>query len=215
MEHARILIADDQEGVRTILRMALSRRPVEVDEACDGRDALAHCLSGSYDLLLLDLRMPFLGGLEFLEQARAQHIDTPVLVISGHLDARDLPRAFGLGVVDFLSKPFEIGRMLETVDDLLLRQHELRQDIDWRVLANGPLLRRARALVQGRRWEEAEEVLSVILEREPGHSEALVLEGLIAEVGGRFGQAEADYKKACLTERHRGESSRCEWLHAG
>lgn len=195
MDLARILIIDDHEAVRDTLKLILGRRPVMVDEAGSGPEALRRLRDESYDMLLLDLKMPYLDGLDFLEQARLMGVETPVIVISAYLSPDELPRAFRLGVVDFLPKPLDMESFLDQVDEVFLRSHEFGLGEDPGLLRDEVRLRRAKALIQRRRFREARGLLPATSREGEGTPEELMLAGMLAEFFGDFDHAATAYKK--------------------
>lgn len=209
----KILIVDDHWGVRDTLRMILGKRPVEVGEAMNGPEALRLLKDRVYDLILLDLKMPYLEGLDFLEQARLMKVETPVIVISAYLSTDALPRAFRLGVVDFLPKPVNMDTFLSLVDDVLLRSEELSAGVDPKLLTGEAKLRRAKALIQRRRFPEARSFLPVVAGAAESTPEALMLTGMIAEFYGDFEGAAAAYKKT-VKDLDPLAKSGCGWLEA-
>ena len=85
--------------------MVLRSSGYEVEEARDGDEAIEHQRTAAADLILLDLRMPGLNGLETLYQLRAGGDETPVVILAAHIGVADVIAAMRLGVVDFLLKP--------------------------------------------------------------------------------------------------------------
>ena len=115
MKRSRILVAEDQPGVRHGLVRVLESAGYEVSEACDGSEAVARLRESLPDLLLVDLRMPGLDGLGVLEAVRAEGWDLPVVVLSANDDSEVAKSAMRLGARDYLLKPFDIQRVQESV----------------------------------------------------------------------------------------------------
>ena len=115
----RIAIADDDDMVRTALRRYLTQEPdfVWVGEGADGSDAIALVQSAVIDVLLLDVSMPRMGGLQALAQVRAAAPHTRVVMLSSHADHGYQQRSFQLGAVAYLLKggdPHEIVDAIRT-----------------------------------------------------------------------------------------------------
>jgi DNA-binding response OmpR family regulator len=107
---ARVLVVDDNKTSRMIVTKALKQLNCEWAEAATGADALQMLEKDTFDLVLLDIEMPDMTGLDVLRQMRAgtNRLDTPVLVISGLGEKRDVVvEAIELGAEDFLPKPFD------------------------------------------------------------------------------------------------------------
>jgi two-component system KDP operon response regulator KdpE len=115
-----ILVVDDEAQIRRALERALVARGYEVDAAADGVEALDHAAVCPPDLLVLDLNMPVLGGLEVTRQIRAWS-SVPILVLSVREDESDKIAALDSGADDYLTKPFGVGELLARVRALLRR----------------------------------------------------------------------------------------------
>jgi CheY-like chemotaxis protein len=119
---ARILVVDDEGGVRSVIRRVLETRGHTVVEAGDGRTALALQAQEPVDLVITDLFMPDVDGLEVVRELRVRGPDVPVLVLSGgdttgKMDLLQVAEAMGAKRV--LSKPFEVDELLKEVEDAL------------------------------------------------------------------------------------------------
>jgi diguanylate cyclase (GGDEF)-like protein len=117
---AHVLVADDEEDAREALRLVLTR-DYEVATVCDGEAALDAIRTERPDVVLLDLNMPRLDGLEVLERLRADPstAEVPVLFVSGHSDDALKVRGLDLGAVDYLQKPFSERELRARVDRTL------------------------------------------------------------------------------------------------
>ncbi len=105
----RVLVADDEPEIRSMLSRFLRRLGCEVDTAADGEEALEAMRRKRPDILLLDLRMPRLDGLGVLEQIRKEEIDVgPIWAISGYASDQEAERAMHLGATDFINKPLDL-----------------------------------------------------------------------------------------------------------
>jgi DNA-binding response OmpR family regulator len=115
----RILIVDDEPHIRRILRVALAAKRYEVTEAESGEDALTLMHSGKCDLLLLDINMPGITGLELCRNLRSTSdlMDVAVVVMSTGEEHR--AKALDAGADDYLSKPFGIMQVFSCVESNL------------------------------------------------------------------------------------------------
>ncbi|MCY3019222.1 MAG: response regulator [Planctomycetota bacterium] len=118
----RILVADDDRMVRTLLSKMLSSHGAVVVAAPDGQAALREALLAPFDLCILDVEMPVLGGLETCARLRATAFtkDLPVLFLTAHTDGETIERAFAAGASDYLSKPIHAVLLWQRVSNLLL-----------------------------------------------------------------------------------------------
>ncbi|MEP7268543.1 MAG: sigma-54 dependent transcriptional regulator [Saprospiraceae bacterium] len=112
---AKVLIADDERSIRRTLREILEFEKFTVDEAGDGLECLSKVKQCEYDVLLLDIKMPNLDGLETLEKIQQICPDLPVIMISGHANIDTAVDAVKKGAFDFISKPPDLNRMLITI----------------------------------------------------------------------------------------------------
>jgi len=112
---AKVLIVDDEAAIRRTLREILQFEKYEVDEAADGLEGLVKVKQKSYDVILLDIKMPKMDGMEALERMQELAPDTPVIMISGHGTIETAVDAVKKGAFDFLSKPPDLNRLLITV----------------------------------------------------------------------------------------------------
>ncbi len=116
---AKVLIVDDEAAIRRTLKEILQFEKFEVDEAADGLECLVKLKQRSYDVLLLDIKMPKMDGMETLERIQEITPDTPVIMISGHGTIETAVEAVKKGAFDFLSKPPDLNRLLITVRNAL------------------------------------------------------------------------------------------------
>lgn len=116
---AEILIIDDEKSIRKTLIEILSFEGYKVDEATDGEDGLAKFKKKNYDLVLCDIKMPKLDGIEFLQKVSTINSDVPVIMISGHGNIETAVEAVKLGAYDFISKPPDLNRLLITIRNAL------------------------------------------------------------------------------------------------
>jgi DNA-binding NtrC family response regulator len=119
----RVLIVDDSATVRRVIGKVLlgSLFNISIEEAADGQAAVAACVSGTFDIVFLDLNMPGLNGMQTLEQLHAQQPDTKVVMISGERDVKHRIAAQKAGAFDFLFKPFysaDVDRILHAIFNL-------------------------------------------------------------------------------------------------
>jgi two-component system, OmpR family, response regulator len=111
----RVLVADDEERIRTVLVRILGDRGIYADTASDGRQMVAMALSGSYDLVILDLLMPGQDGFSALREIMQRRPGQAVLVLSCLTDPESKMTSLGLGAEDYVPKPFHIGELVARV----------------------------------------------------------------------------------------------------
>jgi len=112
---ADILIIDDEKAIRKTLIEILAFEGYKVDEAADGEEGLRKFKEKTFDLVLCDIKMPKLDGLEFLQKAGEINPDVPIIMISGHGNIATAVEAVKKGAFDFISKPPDLNRLLITI----------------------------------------------------------------------------------------------------
>ena len=124
---SRILVVDDEAAIRDSLRMILEYEDYEFVGASNGPDAIAQVQRDRPDLVLLDIKMPGMDGMEILRKLHALDETLPIVMISGHGTTATAVEAIRSGAIDFLDKPLSSERVIVTVQNVL-RQSELRSE---------------------------------------------------------------------------------------
>ena len=121
----KILIVEDEAAIRRVLSKILKEEDASYDvfEAEDGRQGLAMVQSQAFDLIFSDIKMPVMDGMELLTAIQEQYGDIPVVMISGHGDIEVAVQAMRQGAFDYISKPPDLNRLLNTVRLALDRKH--------------------------------------------------------------------------------------------
>ncbi len=112
---AEILIIDDERAIRSTLSEILGFEGYKITEASDGEEGLKKFSEKTYDVVLCDIKMPKLDGIEFLEKAHAINADVPIIMISGHGNIDTAVDAVKKGAYDYISKPPDLNRLLITL----------------------------------------------------------------------------------------------------
>jgi two-component system nitrogen regulation response regulator NtrX len=151
-----ILIVDDEAGVRAALAGILSDEGYGVEAVETGEDCVAALESRRYDLLLLDVWLPGMDGLQTLERVRALDPEVPVVVISGHGNIETAVKAVRMGAQDFVEKPLSLEKILLAVKNAL-RQRKLEAEVRslkeqvehrWVMVGESPAIQRLRADIE-------------------------------------------------------------------
>jgi DNA-binding response OmpR family regulator len=121
-EEATILVIEDDRSLREGLAMNFSLQGYRAVAARDGEEGLAKAFGARPDLIVLDIMLPGMSGLEVLEELRAHHQDVPVLILSARGKTGDKVEGLRLGADDYLGKPFELPELLARVEALLRRR---------------------------------------------------------------------------------------------
>ena len=112
---ADILIIDDEKAIRKTLSEILSFEGYKIDEASDGEEGLKKFKDKNYDVVLCDIKMPKIDGIEFLQKAGEANPDIPIIMISGHGNIETAVEAVKTGAYDYISKPPDLNRLLITI----------------------------------------------------------------------------------------------------
>ena len=117
----RILVVDDETGVRELICDALNMSDFQSVQSVDGLAALSAIRKDRFDLIILDINLPKLDGLELLEKIRNDGIETPALMLSARGDKADISGGLKLGADDYMTKPFSIEELVLRVKAILRR----------------------------------------------------------------------------------------------
>ncbi|MEM6320372.1 MAG: sigma-54 dependent transcriptional regulator [Bacteroidota bacterium] len=112
---AKVLIVDDEQSIRRTLREILEFEKYDVEEASDGLECLVKLKRAKFDVVVMDIKMPKMDGMDALERIQLLAPDTPVVMISGHANIDTAVDAVKKGAFDFISKPPDLNRMLITL----------------------------------------------------------------------------------------------------
>ena len=124
--HTRVLIVDDEPPIRKFLRTGLSSQGYDVLEASDGAEALDILGRNAVDIVLLDLGLPNLHGLDVIRRLRDSKSPVPILVLSSRADEAGKVKALDLGADDYVTKPFGLDELLARIRAAL--RHRLQQE---------------------------------------------------------------------------------------
>jgi len=153
MSLTRILVADDEESMRWVLSKALKRKGFSVDLAIDGRQALSMVQDNSYDLAILDIKMPGINGLDLLDKIREQKKDLLVVIMTAEASMKNAVEAMKRGAYDYITKPFDldvidaiiekVGRAREVAGQVSMLKQELKEryQVEKNIIGNSPVMR--------------------------------------------------------------------------
>jgi len=123
-----VLVVDDEESIRTIVRERLEIEGYSVGEAINGKDALAKLAAGGYSVLLTDIRMPEMDGITLLRESTSRFPDIAGIVMSAHSELDTAVAAIKIGACDYITKPFNFDVLLITIENAI-RKKALEQEI--------------------------------------------------------------------------------------
>jgi DNA-binding NtrC family response regulator len=119
MFQRKILIIDDEDVICKACKMVLNEQEFSCDHCLSGVEGLERVMKGSYDMLLLDMKLKDMDGMEILERVKKEKPDLYVIVITGYSTLANTVKAMKLGANDYLSKPFADHELIKAVKDLL------------------------------------------------------------------------------------------------
>jgi CheY-like chemotaxis protein len=222
--NATVLIVDDEPGIRLVFRTALEAMGHRTLEAADGAAALGVLAGSVPDVVLLDLKMPVMDGMETLRRMRDSGYESAVVIVTAHGSVPDAVAAMKLGAVDFLSKPITPDALRRVVAEVSSR-HDKAEPVQQpaagkpqRAAKDSPPfldyssvtalvappvvdLREVKQAIYRRDLSRARELLEEVLERFPDSLEALNLSGVLHEALGDNHAAYWAYRTALELDR--------------
>ena len=193
-EPPTLLVADDDPGLRESLERTLTREGYRVVLATDGRAALERVQAGGVDLIVTDLRMPGLTGLELLRAAKAIMPDVDVILLTAFGTVEEAVKAMKDGAYDFLTKPFRREQLIKLVDkalerrDLIEQNKALKKQLEdirakGQMIGSSPAYRRMLSLVE----QVADSSATILIQGESGAGKELVARAIHERSGRRAG----------------------------
>jgi DNA-binding NtrC family response regulator len=123
MTGPRVLLVDDEVELVSALQERLNLRGFRAAGVTTGAEALVRVAEGEYDVVLLDVKMPGLGGLEVIRQIKTERPDVPVILLTGHGSAQDAAEGMRLGAFDYLMKPVTIDDIVRILNAAARGEH--------------------------------------------------------------------------------------------
>jgi DNA-binding NtrC family response regulator len=192
MKSKKILIIDDEKNTRMTLSRCLEQAGFESETAVNAEEGWEKFQEQDFGLILLDLRMPGMGGMEFLRQARERRPEVRVVIITAYGTVGTAVEAMKLGAVDFLQKPFTPEEIREVVNRIIKRDSlEEGKSDDYETL-----IELAKRSATDRDFRAAREYLSRAIQADLAQAEAFNLLGVIEEVLDNHSEALKNYRIA-------------------
>lgn len=191
MSSVRALVVDDEKAIRVSLSRALEDMGLEVQTAATGEEGVEKSASGSFSIVMLDLKLPGIGGLEVLRQIRSQGSPPSVVIISAHGTVNSAVAAMRLGAADFIQKPFALEEVRAVVGEVLTRG-----DLDEATSDYDGLMSLARRSITRKEFDLAEGYASRAISVGASRPEAYNLLGSLMEIRGEKTQAMKFFRAA-------------------
>ena len=125
----KVLIADDEKTLVNMLKEILRQNKIDCDVVFNGSDAVDYAKTSNYDLIVLDIMMPKMDGIDALKEIRKQKISTPILMLSAKSEVADKVDGLNFGADDYLTKPFAENELLARIKALTRRKGEYIGDV--------------------------------------------------------------------------------------
>jgi two-component system, OmpR family, response regulator len=199
----KILVIEDETRILSFLTRGLEADGYSVEGACDGRDGLARAVGGDWDLVLLDLLLPGLPGLDVLDALQRQRPGLPVVILSARSDLPTKLRGFDLGAADYVSKPVALDELLARVRVQLRKS---RPDGGGTSLRHGSLvldLARRQARLDGTVCDLADREFRLLHHLMLHVGEVISRERLLAEVWGYSFDPGSNVVEVCVRRLRR------------
>jgi DNA-binding response OmpR family regulator len=192
MDHKPILIVDDEKNIRMTLSQSLESLGVEMDVAGSGEETLAKLKERDFGVILLDIRMPGMDGMEVLRQVREVRPDIRIIMITAYGTIESAVEAMKLGAADFLQKPFDPDEIRELVSRVMNRE-----ELDERKEGGYSFcLELAKRSIGDRHFDAAVEHVRKAIYIDPSRPEAFNLLGALMEIQGDRLEAQKNYRAA-------------------
>jgi two-component system alkaline phosphatase synthesis response regulator PhoP len=125
----RVLIVEDDKNIVELLTIHLKDLNCEVTVALDGQEGLNHLLSQSFDLVILDLMLPIMDGMEVCRKARAKEVNTPILMLTAKSEEIDKVLGLEMGADDYMTKPFSVREFIARVKAIFRRSALIKNNL--------------------------------------------------------------------------------------
>ena len=192
METRGVLIVDDEKNIRLTLRRALESLRLDTDSAVNGEEALAKLQERRFSVVLLDLKMPGMDGMEVLRRLRAARPEVKVIIITAHGTSESAVEAMKLGAADFIQKPFAPKEIRDLVTKVLDRDKLAAEKAE----SYEEHVELAKRCISQRQFDAAEEHARQAVSADATKPEAFNLLGVLLEMAGRKLEAQKNYRAA-------------------
>jgi len=192
MKDKSVLIVDDEKNIRLTLSQALEVLEVETATAADGEEALARLKEKEFSLILLDLKMPGMDGMEVLRQVSKIRPDIRIIILTAYGTVESAVEAMKLGAADFIQKPFAAEEIRGLVSRVLDRgKIDEQKTVDY-----ASSVELAKRRIGDRHFDAAVEHVRKAISLDPGRPEAFNLLGALMEIRGDRIEAQKNYRAA-------------------
>jgi len=233
----KILIVDDDKGIRQTLRDILEFEKYKVSEAVDGLDCMVKIKQTAFDVVILDIKMPKMDGMDVMDKIRAIQPDLPVVMISGHGNIDTAVESVKKGAFDFIQKPPDLNRLLITIRNamdksslitdkkVLIKKINRREAVD--IVGDSKVMKdikstieviaptEARVMIHGENGT-GKELVARKIHQESGRSDRPLIEVNCAAIPSELIESELfGHEKGSFTSAHKSRAGKFELAHEG
>ncbi|MFH0729149.1 MAG: response regulator [Pseudomonadota bacterium] len=122
MKNIKVLLVDDEAGFTASLSRVLTRRGFDVEVSSDGLSGLARIVQGDFDVVVLDVKMPGMNGIQVLSEIGRLSLPTRVILLTGHFSLPDEEKTLKSGAFAYLLKPYPILKLVDLIENAATRQ---------------------------------------------------------------------------------------------
>jgi DNA-binding response OmpR family regulator len=188
----KILIIDDEKNIRNTLSRCLQGDKYEVETAVNGEDGVKKFKNGDYDLVLLDMKMPGMDGIETLSKLKEINVQTEVIMITAYGSIKTAVESMKLGACDYLRKPFSPEEIREIVGRVLKRSKLEEEELD----DFNSYVEFAKSCINNHEYEKATECLKQAISLDSTKPEPFNLLGVLLEIENKLSKAQKQYRAA-------------------
>lgn len=140
--HAKVLLVDDEEDFTKALAQRLEVRGLRVKTVNCGQDAVQVVGEQSFDVIILDLAMPGMDGLETLRKIKSEHLDAEIIMLTGHASIKSSVEAMKIGAEDLMEKPVDLSALMDKIEELhkkrvVVLQKQSKEEIEKIIKSKG------------------------------------------------------------------------------
>jgi len=194
MMENKVLIVDDEKNIRLTLKKALSNADYEATTAVNGEDGLTKLKEEEIPVVLLDMKMPGMDGIQFLKEVKNIEIETKVIMITGYGSVETAVETLKLGAIDYLRKPFKPEEIISIVQDVFERYKV--ENSEKEVESFDEYIMLAKNAINKRNFSKAKEMLQQATSLDSEKPEPFNLLGIIYEMQHKQGEAMKMYRAA-------------------
>lgn len=191
-----ILIIDDEKNIRMTLEKALKKDDYSMDMAINGEEALKKIKDKQYSIILLDMKLPGMNGMEVLEKINELDYETKIIIITGYGSIESAVKTMKLGAIDYLRKPFKPEKIHELVNEVYERYDVEIDENTENIEDFNKIINLAKDKINKRDFNEAEKLLQKATGKESTKPEPFNLLGIIYELQNKQTEAMKMYRAA-------------------